>query len=415
VDSNSSLHERFLAITWLVATYDLWDKNALDGITYRLETRDQLPAFPLSTPRDPPPGDAVAIAIADVAVPVADPRGGRSLPTTSQVSAEHVVAAYGRLNHLLRKYKLLRVAHVRNTHALARAFRRVLDMPPPAAAPPLPAAAGTSGGRHQPAAAPGNDPGKGGGEALKVHSVADGLSLLRMLTEDDVHAVLDEVERAVPPRPAARGPDGTPPRPRPRVVGRMSEPSHAHAMAALDRRAHVLRRAGTELAESRRHEASFYRWAAGCKVDPSTDAAGPQGKTDAGGGGTRAWRGWTEADAAMVADVDAAVDAVLLPDGDPGACRVSAAAARRALLRAEAELRHAGVPAKGSDAQAAAAAMDGDHPLYRLHRQRCAGAAAAGGPRVVAQLTALRATHHDVLRRVAGACAPSCPYTIQFT
>jgi hypothetical protein len=221
-----------------------------------------------------------------------------------------------------------------------------------------------------------------------------------------------------------------------------------------------LRHACAAVSEGRRHEAALYRWMSSRpetqrERDPSSsdlDAHGDRSNTSTSTSNQR--EDWQQlvhlvagdpADLAMLRELEAAVEALVLTEGSNGLCSDSATAAvvHRVVGEAEAEicraLRDSGAVTDAmspTHAQLHSPQTQAnphlhprtnppipththinthlqylqDHPLTRLYRDRLPPPL----PQAHQPLHSLHTTHRDLLQRTAQACAPYAPYTCHF-
>ena len=246
------LQERLIALSWLVAEFDLWEKHTLDNVTHLIE-REHI------TIGSPSPSSSSATRFSS------DDNGlhWRPPPTTTTASSpsidhhattttmehESLVAAYGQVNHLLRKYKHLRTCHVRNTQALTRSFRRLLDQPyhtttmgASTSSPPL-------GTNHSLSS-----------DGWKVASAVDAVMLLRTLPAEELEKLVQSIDHSCQPSPTPSQSDSS--------AGELDQ-AHRQLMESLERQLHSLKQCvGVThgLDHSRRQEAAYYRWMSSCKT-----------------------------------------------------------------------------------------------------------------------------------------------------
>ena len=460
---NTSSSEKLSAIVWLVAEFDLWEKDILENITHQCITKGQMTSsFPMnatSSASSTPSSSSIRQSL-----------NFRSLPSSvANDMGEHTVAMVGKLNHLLRKHKHLRTCRVRNTQSLVRAFRRVLDCPLRPAhnhSPPLnTATVGTAAA----GAPPGED-----SDPLRVGSASEAVALLRSLTDSDLASLLSAVEQRLGvPRTGAHphlragttgatGATGAADM-RQSSVGQqrsddrrgaegqrecagwgagLSEESHAQLSAVLEGRVQRLRRACAQVSEGRRHEASLYRWMYSCSLEQQQQRQQRDASShldddhdgsisvNAEGDSLRSQCPLTSvvgdaAGRAMLRELESAVEALVLADSSHDSCLGTAAGYHHVFATAEAELRQALGLAGSTNPDTPSAHPRSsplahphaahpqrahleclrDHPRTRLYRDRLP----LPLPEVRPALHSLRATHRDVLQRTAQACAPYCP------
>ena len=120
---------------------------------------------------------------------------------TTAVEYESLVAVYGQINHLIRKYKHLRTCNLRNTQALTRSLRRLLDQPchPSSIYPTVNATATSNPSSTSSSSSP--PPGRSNqlSEGWKVTNAADAVMLLRSLPHDELERLVLAIDHSSQP------------------------------------------------------------------------------------------------------------------------------------------------------------------------------------------------------------------------
>ena len=274
----NSLQGRLIALSWLVAEFDLWEKHTLDSMTHLLE-REHITNIPLfqQTEYFNQRSDTIVPGSSNnnhhgglhwrhpTQSTSASPHG-----STSTIDHESLVAAYGQINHLLRKYKHLRTCHVRHTQTLIRTMRRLLDQPPchTISTPSCSTNANTTTGTTTSSPSLGiNNHNPSLSEGWKVTHAVDAVMLLRCIPLEEMEKLVHILDHSYQSSHSTSQTQTQTPSQADQVAVDIDE-AHMRLLDILEQQVHTIKDMnGTHgLEHSRQQEAAYYRWISSCKT-----------------------------------------------------------------------------------------------------------------------------------------------------